>query len=131
MDELATKLKEHADNIDVTVSDELDKRIRASLENVTPETAVKRPRERVRPVSFWLASSMTGIVAAAVVIAIVNSLQSPPPPAATPASVVAAMPAIDLHAETAMLTQQLQQELDALQSDMRKAEQKVRQEIGL
>jgi len=41
------------------------------------------------------------------------------------------MPSIDLNAETAMLTGPLQQELDRLQSDLKKAEEKVKQEIGL
>lgn len=131
MDELARRLKRDAERIEVTVSPELDQRLNASLQSVTPEAARKRQGERARPAGFWWASSLTGIVAAAVVIAIANFQREVPPPQATPASVVAAVPVIDWKAETAMLTQQLEQELDALQSDIRKAEEKVRQEIGL
>jgi hypothetical protein len=65
------------------------------------------------------------------VIIIVNSQQPPEPATPTPANVVAAVPVIDWKTETAMLTGQLQQELDDLQSDIKKAEKKVREDIGL
>jgi hypothetical protein len=39
------------------------------------------------------------------------------------------MPGIDLKAEAAMLTSPLQQELEALQSDLEKAEQAVRENV--
>lgn len=130
MDKLAGRLKQDSKNIDVAVSPELDQRIRASLEGITPETVRKR-RERARPAGFWWASSLTGIAAAAVVIVIVNSQQEEPAPAATPAGIAAVVPEIDWKTETATLTGQLEQELDALQSDIRKAEDKVRKEIGL
>ena len=83
----------------------------------------------VRPAWFWLASTLTGVAAAVAVIAIVNwqTVQEPLPP--TPVATVT--PMIDLNAEAAMLTSPLQQELDALQSDLKKAEEKVKRDIGL
>jgi len=131
MVKLAKRLRQDADNIEVAVSDELDYRIAASLRSVTPEArSVRVPASR-RPAMFWWASSLTGIVTAAAVIVIVNTQQPADPPAPTPANIVAAVPVIDWKTETAMLTGQLQQELDDLQSDIKKAEQKVREDIGL
>jgi len=139
MDKLANRLRKDADSIDVAVSDELDHRIAASLRNITPHRESDALVTSRRPALFWWASSLTGIAAAAAVIVIVNSgtSQAPAtatpstPVTATPASIAAAVPAIDWQAETAMLTSQLQQELDALQSDIKKAEEKVRDDIGL
>ena len=75
---------------------------------------------------------MTGVAAALAVIAIVN-LQDPEPVEAPPATMVAEElpPMIDLNAEAAMLTRPLQQELEDLQSDLKKAEEKVKRDIGL
>ena len=128
MDRLARKLKRDADDIEVRVSDELDHRIAASLRSVTPEAA--RKPEPARPAGFWWASSLTGIAAAAAVIVIINSWQADPPTAA-PADVVATVPSIDWRTETASLTGPLQQELENLRSDLKKAEKKVRDDIGL
>ena len=69
-------------------------------------------------------------VAAIAVIAIVN-WRAPDQPLPPPVNIAAAIPAIELKAETAMLTGPLQQELDRLQSDLKKAEEKVKREIGL
>ena len=131
MDKLANRLRHDADNIDAKVSDELDHRIRASLNGVTPLTDQQAATPPARPAGFWWASSLTGIAAALAVIAIVNSQQDAPVPQAPPANIFAAVPTIDLKTETAMMTSPLQQELDALQSDIRKAERRVREEIGL
>ena len=113
------------------MSDELDHRIRASINGVTPLTDQQAATPPARPAGFWWASSLTGIAAALAVIAIVNSQQDAPVPQAPPANIFAAVPTIDLKTETAMMTSPLQQELDALQSDIRKAERRVREEIGL
>lgn len=139
MDKLANRLRKDADDIDVAVSDELDHRIAASLRSVTPHQESESFVTSRRPALFWWASSLTGIVAAAAVIIVFNSATSEVPVPATPAttvtatgaSIAAAVPVIDWQAETAMLTSQLQQELDALQSDIKKAEEKVRDDIGL
>ena len=64
------------------------------------------------------------------VLAIVN-WQTPEQPSATPALVADLEPPIDLNLEAAMLTAPLEEELEALQSDLKKAEEKVRRDIGL
>ena len=130
MDKLARQLHEDAQRIDVSVSDELDRRIEASLRAVTPEVEDSRPLPVARPPLFGWASSITGIAAAIAVIAIAN-WQDSDGPATPPLNVVAAVPAIDLNAETAMLTAPLREELDRLQSDLKKAEEKVKRDIGL
>ena len=130
MDKLARQLRDDAERIDVHISDELDRRIAASLRAVTPETPAV-PAETQRPPYFWWASTITGVAAAVAVIAIINWQAPEQPPAATPANIVAAVPVIDLKAESAMLTGPLQEELDKLQSDLKKAEEKVKQDIGL
>lgn len=131
MDKLANQLRQDAEHIEVTISDELDHRIAASLRSVTPQADADAPAERARPAGFWWASSLTGIAAAAAVIVIINSQPSVEPTAATPANIVAAVPVIDLKAETAAVTGPLQRELDALQSDIKRAEKKVKEDIGL
>ena len=131
MDKLAIRLRRDAERIEVAVSDDLDYRIAASLRGVTPnEESVSEVTSR-RPALFWWASSLTGVAAAAAVITIVNLSSPDVPVAAAPATFSASVPAIDWKAETAMLTSPLQRELDALQSDIKKAEEKVRADIGL
>lgn len=134
MDNLANQLKADAAAIEVQVSDELDRRIGASLQGVTPEKPTTPPVHR-RPPLFWWASSLTGVAAALAVIAIVNSQSQVgedgvETPGMSPVA-VANTPIIDWNAESAMLTRPLQQELEDLQSDIKKAEEKLKQEIGL
>lgn len=127
MDELAKRLREDADDIEASVSDELDARIRASLAGAQPEKAATvRPRSR-SPL-FWFASSLTGIAGALALIAVVN-LQQPEPvlPEATPRPLE--LPAIRWHAEAAVLTSPLEQEFEDLRSDLERAEEAVRQDI--
>ena len=131
MDKLANRLREDAANIEVRVSDELDRRITASLERVAAESPGAAPRQKGRPAQFWWASSLTGLAAAIAVIAILNIEEPTGPVSATPDNFVADLPAIDLRAETAMLAGPLQKELDALESDLRKAEERIRSDIGL
>ncbi len=131
MDKLANRLRQDAEKIEVSVSRELDDRIAASLQGVTPEGRAATRREPAKPLGFWWASSLTGIAAAAAVIVIINLQQGREPSQATPTDVVAAVPIIDLQAETAALTGPLQQELENLQADIKKAEEKVRKDIGL
>lgn len=131
MDKLALKLREDADKIDVTISAELDHRIEASLRAATPESP-QRSAPRARPAWFWLASALTGATAAIAVIAVVN-LSAIEEQAAPAPTIVAAdpMPLLDLETEAVTLTAPLQQELEDLQSDLKKAEEKVRRDIGL
>lgn len=138
MDKLSTQLKDDAALINAEVSDELDRRIQASLQGVVPEKpreeATSRPVRR-RPPQFWWASSLTGIAAALAVIAIVNSQSSPDESAPELAQLspvaIASTPIIRWQTESAMLARPLQQELEDLQSDLKKAEEKVKQDIGL
>ena len=130
MDKLARQLHDDAQRIDVSVSDELDRRIEASLRAITPESEDSRPAPVARPPLFWWASTITGVAAAVALIAIAN-WRAPVQPVSPPVNMAAVIPAIELNAETAMLTGPLQQELDRLQSDLKKAEEKVKQEIGL
>jgi hypothetical protein len=129
MDKLAKQLREDAEQINVTVSDELDHRIAASLRAVTP-VVERPPAPAARPPLFWWASSITGVAAALAVIAIVN-WQVDEQPVATPVPLAELQPPIELNMQAAMLTAPLQQELEALQSDLKKAEEKVRRDIGL
>ena len=130
MDKLAKQLRTDAERIEVAVSDELDRRIDASLRAVIPETETPG-RAVAKPPLFWWASTITGVAAAVAVIAIVNWQAPTESVSATPTNIVAAVPSIDLKAETAMLTGPLQEELDKLQSDLKKAEEKVKRDIGL
>ena len=130
MDKLAERLREDAARIDVDVSNELDRRIEASL-HATVSEAPKPVRKQSRPPLFWWASTITGIAAAIAVIAIVNLQVEKPADAVVPVDLMASTPTIELNAETAMLTAPLQEELDKLQSDLKKAEERVRQDIGL
>jgi len=129
MDNLAKQLRDDAERIECTVSEELDERIRASLHGITPE-AVAPPRPRSKSFSFWFASSLTGVAAAVTIIAIVN-LQDPEP-VPGPVDVTPALlnlPTIQWHVETAVLTTPLEQEIENLQSDLKKAEEAVKQDI--
>jgi len=135
MDKLTKQLKADAAMIDVRVSDELDRRITASLHGVTPERP-EPPAVQSRPAAFWWASSLTGVAAALVVIAIFNAQSQPgddPVPQVAGTSPVPEIttPTIDWKTESAMLTRPLQQELEDLQSDLKKAEEKVKRDIGL
>jgi hypothetical protein len=129
MDKLAKQLRNDAHRIECAVSEELDDRIRASLEGIQPES-VQRPRRESKSFSFWWASSPTGVAAAIVVIAFIN-LQAPGPGSVStesnPQPLV--IPTVQWHTETAVFTSPLEQELEDLQADLKKAEEAVKQDI--
>jgi hypothetical protein len=135
MDRFTSKLREDAASIDAEISAQLDSRIQASLNAIEPEVSRQRETPR-RPVSFWLASSLTGIAAALAVIAVLNLGDTPEPvavpqvAASTPAPSIA-VPALDLEVEAAMLTSPLAQELEDLQADLKKAEEIVRGDVRI
>jgi hypothetical protein len=135
MDKLERKLREDASRIDAQVSAQLDSRIRASLNAIEPESARQRKAAR-RPVSFWLASSLTGITAALAVIAVLNMTDSNEPEP-TPRAVVGntapqvGLPVLDLEIEAATLTSPLTQELEDLQADLKKAQEIVRGDVRI
>jgi len=129
MDKLAKQLREDAKQIECEVSAQLDSRIRASLEGVQPE-APARPQRESKSFSFWWASSLTGIAAAIAIIVLIN-LQAPAPSRAVtePAPQAFVVPAIEWHAKTAVFTTPLEQEIENLQADLKKAEDAVKQDI--
>ena len=86
-----------------------------------------RADSRELPVTVW---AWRRHAMALGVIAIVNR-QVPEEPAAPAVTVAEVTPTIDLNMEAAMLTAPLQQELEDLQSDLKKAEEKVKRDIGL
>jgi len=65
------------------------------------------------------------------VIALVNMQAPEETQIAPPAAIVSVPQMIDINAESVMLTAPLQQELENLQSDLKKAEEKVKRDIGL
>ena len=130
MDKLAKALRDDAERIDVNVSPELDRRLRASIENAPSSRT--RPTSAHRPVTrIGWASALTGIALAATVILVVNLNRPETPDAVVPPleSVTGALPR--LNAETAVFTAPLTEELENLEADLRKAEQAVKREIGL
>lgn len=135
MDELARRLRNDAASIDADISAQLDSRIQASLAAIEPELARQRKPAR-RPVSFWLASSLTGVAAALAVIAVLN-IDDADEPAAVPRTVARnpvpplQIPALDLDVEAAMLTDPLTRELEDLQADLKRAEEVVRGDVRI
>jgi hypothetical protein len=127
MDKLAKQLREDAERIDATISAELDDRIWASLQGITPESANEQ-RQPSKSSSFWWASSLTGLAAAIAVIAIVN-MRGPDPVAPQTAQTPLILPKIEWNARSAVLTSPLEQEIEDLQSDLKKAEQAVKEDI--
>lgn len=129
MDKLAERLRDDAERIDATISEELDSRIQASLQGVQPERG-RSPAAAPRPRWFWWASSLTGVAAALVVIAVVNLRAPEPAPAVAEVPPRPLMlPVIQWRTETAVLTSPLEQEIEDLQSDLRKAEEAVKEDI--
>lgn len=130
MDKLGKRLRDDAASIDAEISAGLDRRIQASLQNVAPER-VRPASRRSRPDSFWWASSLTGIAAAIAVIAVINLERPEPAPSTGDTVQPFVIPVINLKVEAAMLTSPLQQELEALQSDLRKVQRAVREDVDL
>jgi hypothetical protein len=137
MDKLASKLRADAANIDAQISAQLDSRIRASLNAIEPEVARQRQPVR-RPVSFWLASSLTGITAALALIAALNMIDSNEPEPVPQNVVGNTVPPVgipvldlDLEVEAAMLAGPLARELEDLQADLKKAEELVRGDVRI
>jgi len=129
MDNVAERLRQDARDIEVSVSSELDDRIRASLESTVPEPPTPKAAPQ-RPPWFWWASSLTGVAAAIIVVVIAN-LQAPEPvvPANPAANPTAFLPPVSWKVETAVLTSPLEQEIEDLQSDLKKAEEALKKDI--
>lgn len=129
MDKIAKQLRDDAQRIEVEVSPELDARISASLAGVRQEAG--RPQgETTKTASYWWASSLTGIAATAAIIAVINLNKVDPEPAITePAPQQFSMPQFTWKPKAAILTESLEQELNAIQSDLEKAEQHIKKEF--
>jgi hypothetical protein len=128
MDKLAKRLREDAQQIEIRISPELENRIEASLRSVDQDSVA--PAKSRQPASFWWASSLTGIAATIAIVAIVN-LSGPEPELGItePPQQVFSVPQFDWKPKTAILTETLEQELIDIQSDLKKAEQKVRDDL--
>jgi len=129
MDKLAKQLRDDAARIDAEVSDELDARIRASLNSITPESR-RNSRLSGRRMPLWWWSTLTGVTAAIAVIAVIN-LRAPDPvrPVAQVTTVPLQLPEIDWKAREAVLTSPLEQEIEDLRGDLKKAENAVKEDI--
>ena len=129
MDKLAKRLRDDAAQIEVTISAELEGRIDASLRSVRQDVAA--PAKSRQSASFWWASSLTGVAATLAIVAVVNlskpelevGITEPPQQAFS-------IPQFDWKPKPAMLTETLEQELVDIQSDLKKAEQTVRDDIN-
>lgn len=129
MDKLAKQLRKDANSIEVEVSPQLDARIRASLAGVRQESS-RPPGEKTRTASYWWASSLTGIAATVAIISVINLNKVDPEPAITePAPQQFTTPQFTWKPKPAVLTETLEQELDAIQSDLKKAEQVIRDDF--
>ena len=128
MDKLADQLREDAIKIDIVISSELYDRIHASLQGVKQDT--KQASGAGRPASFWWASSLTGVAAAIAVVAIVNLVEPEPENAVTdPQLAVFAIPQFTWKPKPALLTETLEQELANIESDLKKAERAIREDL--
>jgi hypothetical protein len=135
MDKLAGQLKSDAGQIEVHISNELERRIDASLQGVSPERRATSAPER-RRAGFWWASSLTGAIVALLVLGLVNFYSRPAvvqdsATATTPVAELMDTPIIEWKTRSAMLTSPLRQELEDLQSDVERAEKIVRASLGL
>ncbi len=128
MDNLTRRLREDASQIRADVSPELDARIRASLEAAEP-VKEDRPKPAPRTAPMWWWSSLVGATGALAVIVVLNLNNQPPVPVPTETGVPALTPSLNI--ERAMLTAPLEQELEYLESDLRKAEEALRADLGL
>ena len=129
MDKLALQLREDAERIDADISADLEARLSASLHGVKPE-AVRRPQRESKSFSLWWASSLTGVAAALLIIVVANVRAPEPVPAvANTAPDPLVLPSIEWNARSAVLTSPLEEEIDNLQSDLKKAEELVKQDI--
>ena len=161
MDEFAERLRKDAEEIDAQVSAGLDHRIQASLRAVEPcsepgvDTAPgyrEKPRRGAqgqrpeRSTMFWWVSSLTGAAAAIVMITTLNLNHSdighPSPGGADPAALASTeavatvqqgfpIPHPVLITEAAMQTSPLEQELEDLEADLKKARDAIRNDIDL
>ena len=128
MDNLTRRLREDASQIQAEVSPELDARIRASLEAVEP-IREETPKPKPRTASMWWWSSLVGATGALAVIVLLNLGNQTEFPVPTETGDPAIAPSLNI--QRAVLTAPLEQELENLESDLRKAEEALREDIGI
>lgn len=141
MDDLKTRLKQDADEIQASTSPELRTRIDASLHAARDSKAVTNT-PATRPVSLWWISSVTGLTAAVLVILLMNwkspvenetrnlsaSVPAPTNEASLPEEWIPGDKFL-LNVEQADLTRSLEEELLNLQSDLEKARENVERDV--
>ncbi len=128
MDNLTRRLREDASQIRADVSPELDARIRASLEAAEP-VRQETPKPAPRTPSMWWWSSLVGATGAIVVIVLLNLTSQPQVPAPTVPEIPAIGPSLNV--QQAVLMGPLEEELENLESDLKKAEEALRADIGI
>jgi len=129
MDKLTQQLRDDADSIEVVITPQLEARIRASLLNVRQEA--RRPAAGGKlTAAFWWASSLTGVAATVAIIGVLN-LRDPGTAIAITEPPVAqfGMPKFDWQPQAALFTATLEQELEDIQSDLKKAEQVIKEDF--
>ena len=136
MDKFANRLRDDAAKLDAEISPQLDSRIQASLNAIEPAADRHQRKPGRRVVSFWLASSLTGVAAAFAVIAILNLVGRNEPeviPRIVAENTVQPIeiPALDLDVKAATLAGPLAQELEDLQADLKKAEEVMRGDVRI
>lgn len=141
MDELETRLKQDAADIQAKTSPELQARIDASLFAARGSKTVSRTPP-ARSTSLWWISSITGLTAAVLVILLMNwnkpVEQELPDIAARNQAPTHSVSLPDdwnisdgfrLNVESADLTRSLEEELINLQSDLEKARENVERDV--
>ena len=141
MDDLKTRLKQDADEVQASTSPELRARIDASLHAARGSKAVTS-MPATRPVSLWWVSSVTGLTAAVLVILLINwnrpveeETQDIAASVPTPINAVSlpeewlVSDKFLLNVEQADLTRSLEEELLNLQSDLEKARENVERDV--
>ena len=127
MDNLTRRMREDASKIRAEVSPELDARIRASLEAAEP-VREDTPKPKPRTVPMWWWSSLVGATGALAVIVLLNIGSQEQIPGPTETGTPALSPSLNI--QRAVLTAPLEQELENLESDLKKAEEALREDLG-
>ena len=140
MDDLKTRLKQDAQEVQATPSPELQTRIDAALHSAREVRTVVRAPAPTR--SLWWISSLTGLTAALLIIGLMNRNQPGELPPDNLSASQSSLPSevrlpedwdfsgkLPLNVETADLTRSLEQELVNLQSDLEKARKNVEREM--
>ncbi len=135
MDKLEQQLQQDAEEIRPILAPEVSARLMARIKDT--QQAGSRDERHGSGISWWLASSLTGVAAAAVVLAVMslNSEMSPQQPAGefvaqtVPKELAEFDNRLPLRLENVVMTTPLEEELQNLESDLEKAREAVRREF--